>query len=164
MAEEVAAQKLPDVFDRVELWRIGWQRQHADIVWHWQTFAGLMPAGTVKHQHGVRARRDLRADFPKMLGHRLAVDHRHDDGGTNTAFRADGTKQIGGIMAVVAHSQWSGTPLCPDIAQGSLLTDTGLIGELHLDRLTGRPGRDRRRYQAGEVFLKMSCAAASLFG
>ncbi|GAN75774.1 hypothetical protein Apmu_0808_02 [Acidiphilium multivorum AIU301] len=107
MAEEVAAQKLPDVFDRVELWRIGWQRQQADIVWHWQTFAGLMPAGTVEHQHGVRARRNLRADFPKMLGHRLAVDRRHDDGGTNTAFRADGTKQIGGIMAVVAHSQWS---------------------------------------------------------
>ena len=67
-------------------------------------------------------------------------------------------------MAIVAYRQWSGTPLCPDIAQGSLLTDTGFIGEPHLDRLTGRRGRDRRRYQASEVFLKMSCAAASFFG
>jgi hypothetical protein len=82
-----------------------------------------------------------------MLGHRLAVDRRHDNGGTNTAFGADGTKQIGGIMAVVAHSQWSGTPLCPDMAQGFLLTDTGLIGEPHPDQLTGRPGSPQIRLQ-----------------
>ena len=48
-------------------------------------------------------------------------------GGSDTARRADGAKQVGGVMAVVAHHQWTRTDRRPDIGVCSLLPYSGLI-------------------------------------
>jgi hypothetical protein len=129
-----------------------------------KALARLMPAGAVENQHGVCTRSELCADFPRVLRHRFAVDRRHDDGGADAALRADGTEQVDGVMAVVAHRRRSRTARRPDIGQGALLANAGLVGKPDLERFAGRCGRDRRGDQAGEIFLKMSYAAASVFG
>ena len=52
----------------------------------------------------------------------------------------------------------------PTIGDPTLLADAGLVLEPHLHRLASRRGGQRRLHQAGKVFLKAPCAAASFFG
>jgi hypothetical protein len=103
VTEKVATQEFPYILHRVQFRRIGWQRQEADVVGHRQSFSWLVPAGAVEEQHGVGARRNLTADLFQMLGHRLTVHRRHDDGSTDAAFRTHCTEEVGGVVAVVAN-------------------------------------------------------------
>jgi len=61
--------------------------QQADVVGDRQTFATLMPAGTVAHHHGVGVGANLAADFDQMLRYRLTAGGGHDDGGADDALR-----------------------------------------------------------------------------
>ena len=63
IAEEVLPEELPDILDRVQLWRVWRQVKQAETGWHPQLAAELVPSGTIDDQHGVRARGDLRADL-----------------------------------------------------------------------------------------------------
>ena len=47
--QPVVAQELPDVLDRVQLGRSGWQEHQREIVWHDEIFRAV-PSGPV-HQH-----------------------------------------------------------------------------------------------------------------
>jgi hypothetical protein len=49
-----------------------------------ESFAALVPAGSIAHQHGVSAGSDLGRDLFQMLA--------HDDGGTNCAIRTECAK------------------------------------------------------------------------
>jgi len=104
------------------------------------------------------------ADLFQVLGHRLAVHRRHDDGGTDAAFRTDGTEEIGGVVAVVANRRRSRSATRPDVGERALLADAGLISEPDLQRLAGGAGWYCFGYQAGKAFLKAACAATSFFG
>ncbi|WP_408863363.1 hypothetical protein [Acidiphilium acidophilum] len=90
MAQKVGAKELPDVFDRVEFGRLGRQWQKADVVWDRQSFAGLMPAGAIEHQHGVSTGCHLHADFTAMFGHGHPVDYGQDDGRPDAAVYPSG--------------------------------------------------------------------------
>jgi len=114
-AELVAAQILPDVLDRVQFGCVGRQRQQGDVVGDGQTLAGLVPSGAVAHEHGMSARRDLAADLAQMLGHRLAVDPRHDDRSAGCTIWTDRAEQVGVVVAVVAHRRRTRAALTPDI-------------------------------------------------
>jgi hypothetical protein len=48
-------------------------------------------------------RRNLSADFHQMQVHRLGVGAGRDHRGADRAIGADGTEQVGGLVAVVAH-------------------------------------------------------------
>src|SRR5215472_14425450 len=62
-----------------------------------------------------------------MLVHRVSVRRRHDDRGTDSPIRAQCTKQIDGIMAVIPYRSWTRADRRPDVFQRSFLSDPGLI-------------------------------------
>jgi hypothetical protein len=62
-----------------------------------------MPTRTVEDQHRVRVVSHLCTDFFEMLVHRLGVDRWPDDGGADAPSRANGTKQMYGVMAGVSY-------------------------------------------------------------
>ena len=55
--QPVLAHELPDVLDRVQLGRLGWERHKGDVGRDHQP-ARLMPTGSVHKNEGVGARRD----------------------------------------------------------------------------------------------------------
>lgn len=73
VAEVVLAQELPDVLDRVQLGRIGRQRQQTDVFRNAQLAARQVPASSVERDDGVRVWRDPAADLGQMLFHGVAV-------------------------------------------------------------------------------------------
>src|SRR5580658_2458913 len=123
-----------------------------------------MPSCTVADQHGMSVRGDHCTDLAEVLVHRFGVDRRHYDGGTDGALGTNGTEEVDGVMAVVAHHRRARTDRCPDIGVSSLLTDSGLILEPDLDRLAGGGLRQGLGDQAAKVFLKAACAAGSFLG
>ncbi len=82
-----------------------WQEQQCDVARHDQTFSRLVPAGTIADQHSMGARCDLRADFSQVKAHYLGVCAGRDDGGTPPALRADGIKDVGRVMMIIAQHQ-----------------------------------------------------------
>jgi hypothetical protein len=52
----------------------------------------------------------------------------------------------------------------PNVAQRSLLTDTGFVLKPYLDRLARCVRRQRLDYKRSEVFLKVACASRSRLG
>src|SRR5580658_947461 len=123
-----------------------------------------MPSGTIAKQDSVCAPRDLCADLLQVLIHRLSIDTGHDDCCTNCPCVADRAEKVDGVMAVVAHHRGTRADRCPDILQRPLLPHSSFILKPHLDRFASGRSRQRLSYQAGEVFLKVSWAAASFFG
>src|ERR1700676_1387124 len=123
-----------------------------------------MPAGSVADQHSVGVSSHLHADFIEMLVHRLGVRGGHDNRGTDAAGRANRAKQISRIMPVITYHLRARADRRPDVGERALLTDSGLILEPDLDRCASGGGQKRILHQAGEVFLKVSWAAGSVFG
>ena len=66
IAELVLAQVLPDILDWIEFGRIGRQFEQADVGWHIELAAGLMPAGAIKQHDGVASCRDFSADLGEV--------------------------------------------------------------------------------------------------
>jgi hypothetical protein len=91
-AELVLAQVLPDVFDRVQLRRVGWQGQQGEVVRDDQG-CSTVPAGPVQHQDGVGTGRDLPADLLQMQAHRLRVGRRQHQPGADGPLRTDRAEQ-----------------------------------------------------------------------
>ncbi len=127
VGEVVLAEELPDVFDRVQLRRVGRQRQQADVLRHLEFAAGLMPAGAVQRKDGVRARGHLGADLGQMQVHRLGVDERQHEGGADPPGGTDGAEQIGPAVTLIARCARAATLVRPDVGQAALLSDPGLI-------------------------------------
>ena len=67
-------------------------------------------------------------------------------------------------MPVVANRRRTAAAQAPLVRQRALLTDAGFVLEPDLDRLARRFRRQNIGYEAGEVFLKASCAAISFLG
>ena len=125
--EFVLPQILPNRLHWIEFRRVWRQRQQSDVVRHAQAPAGLMPAGAVTDQNSVRTRRHLSADFAQVLVHRLDVDARHDDGGTDASGWADRAEQIGRVMTVVAHHQRARADRRPNVSMSAFLPDPGFV-------------------------------------
>ncbi len=115
-----------------------------------------MPAGAVEHDDGVSIFGHMPGDFGQVLGHGLGVGAWHDEGGTDAPGRADGTEDVGRLVARIAHGTGPRAAPCPQARQGSFLTDPGLILEPDLDALAPDAGRERRGDPVGEVFLNVS--------
>jgi len=138
--------------------------QQRDVVRHKQCATGLMPAGAIEDQQRDRAGANLGADLLKVLVHGLGVHRGHDDGGTDPAGGTDRAEQMHAIVTVVSH-HWRARPnRCPNIGVGALLAHPGFIAKPDFDGLASGVRRQGFRYQVSEVFLKVSCAAASFLG
>ena len=64
---------------------------------------------------------------------------------------------------MLPHAARAHAFLVPDVGDAALLADTGLVHEPELDPFPGVVARDRLD-QAGQVFLKRSCAFGSASG
>ena len=58
--QPVVADELPEVLDRVQLGRFGWQGHDGDVGRHGE-FPAHVPAGLIEQQHGMRAGRDRKS-------------------------------------------------------------------------------------------------------
>jgi hypothetical protein len=153
-AELIAAKIFPDILDGIEFGCVWRQPKQAEVGWHSQALARLVPPGTVTDQHGMGLGADLVANLGQVYGHRFAADPGHDDGGAHGTARADRTEDVGRGMAVVANRRRTGAPQGPQIGQRALLADARLILEPDLDPLAGGLRRQDLCYTSGKVFLK----------
>src|SRR4051794_6875717 len=163
MAELVLPQVLPHVLDRVQLGRVGGQRQQGEVLGDGEA-AGAVPAGAVEHDHGVGARGDLVADLRQVQAGGRGVGIRQDQGGADGALRADRAERVGPGVAAVAGRPGPGAATRPDPGQRALLADAGLVLKPDLDRLAAGVLGQRLAYQLGEAFLNAAWAASSAFG
>jgi len=158
VGEPVLADELPDVLDRVEFRRAGWQGQDGDVVRHGQLVGGV-PSGLIHHEHCVGARPDLGGDLIEVPLHGQGVAARQDEGCADTALGADGAEDVGGLGALVMGRRGARPPLGPTPRDLVLLPDPGLV--LPPDLYVGswrQLGPDRRQL-GGEIFLKSSTAS-----
>src|SRR5690348_14873254 len=79
------------------------------------------------------------------------------------ALGADRAEQVGGAETLLPHAARAHAFLVPDVGDAALLADTGLVHEPELDPFPEVVARDFLD-QAGQVFLKRSCALGSASG
>src|SRR4051794_15386949 len=123
-----------------------------------------MPAGAVEDDDGMSAGSDAAADLVEMTLHGVGIGERQDERGPGAPRGADGTEDVDPGVATVARRAGPCAAPRPEAGGGALLADPRLVLEPDLDRLAGGVLGQRRRHQAGEVFLNASCAAGSLAG
>ena len=111
-----------------------------------------MPAGTVERDHGMRALHDLRADLLEVQVHRIDIDVRQDESGTDPTCRTNGAEDVGPLVSLIPWPARASALFCPDVSQAALLADPGFILPPELDRfaagVVGNGGGDQR----GEFF------------
>lgn len=110
------------------------------------------------------SRRDVAADLVDVELHHLSVGKRQRQRRPGSALRADGTEQIGILVALIGGLSRSCAAPRPLPDNAVLLADAGLVLKPYLDRRTlgqiGQMGAQRVR----EVFLKASTTSPSCAG
>ena len=115
-----------------------------------------MPA-CAAHQHDTMAAfGDMKADFFEVTLHGVGVDSRQHKASALAVHRAEGTKEISVLIALIRRQPWPGPSLCPDARPTVLLTYAGFILEPNLNLPTFRQTAYVGFESAGEVFLKAS--------
>ena len=94
VGEPVLPHELPDVFDRVELGRLGRQRQQGDVVGDVE-LVGHVPAGLIEHDQGVGAWLDGERDLVEMELHGPCVALGQDEACTLASGGTDRTEDVG---------------------------------------------------------------------
>jgi len=161
--EFIATQIFPDVFDRVEFWRVGRQRDERDVVWDGEIFGDVI-TGAIEDEGGVAARHDPPTDLRQMQGHDLGVGGWDDESRRGTALRTDGAEDVGPFVALIARRTRPCSSLGPDAGQRPLLTDSSLVLEPDFDGFVFRAVGEPRRDRCGKVFLNASWASSSVWG
>ena len=124
--EMVLVEELPDVLDRVQLWRVRRQGQQADVAGHDKSTPRLMPAGAGECHDGMGAGSCLGADLGQMQVHCRDVDAWQHEGGADAACRTDrtgqpgGTGQTGAGVALIMWCPRSAAAPGPDTGQAAL--------------------------------------------
>lgn len=85
--EDFLADFIPEIFLRVELWRIGRQEEQRDIVWKHEV-AAAMVGGAVEHQENILPGKLLREDVEEGLEARR-IRCRHDQIDASPVLRTD---------------------------------------------------------------------------
>jgi hypothetical protein len=147
----VAAQILPDVFNRIEFRSVGRQTHKGDVFGDRERGSNVI-AGAIEDESGVAACRHFAADSSEMQRHGFGVRRRHDQACCDATLRTGGAEQVGPGVALVVRRAGPGSTLGPDAGQRALLADPGLILEPDFDRLAFGAVRDLRRDCRGEVF------------
>ena len=112
----------------------------------------------------MRSRRDAATDLGKVHGHGFGVGGWQDERRRDAALRADGAKDVGPFVALVARRTRSGSSFGPNASQRPLLTDARLVLEPDFERLASGMVGQFRHNRGGEFFLKASCASSSASG
>ncbi len=104
VGEPVGAEILPDVLDGVEFGSARGQEDRRDVLRHIEVACGV-PSGAVEQQNGVGALCDMARDFEVEL-HRLGVGVGQGERRPDSAGWANGTEQVGVVVALVGGLPW----------------------------------------------------------
>ena len=160
VGEPIVADELPDVLDRVQFQGSRRQWKQGDVVRDGE-FGGHVPSGLIKHQHGVGARINGRADLGEMGSHRRSVAPRHDQRGALALFRTDRAEDVRPFGPLVVRSAGACAAFRPAAGDGVLLPDACLILPPQLYFGSGRePFADLVQFGRKSFFLKSSMANA----
>ena len=94
VGKPVTPQELPDIFDRIELWTFGRQRDDADI-FGYDERVGHMPPGLIHDHYSMGAKGHGSSDFDKMQVHRVGIAERQDKRCALAQGRADRSEDVG---------------------------------------------------------------------
>jgi hypothetical protein len=94
VGQPVVAHELPDILDRIELWRPGRQRQQGDVVGDDEP-VGHVPAGLIEHDQSMCARINRLGDLIEMELHGPGVAPGQNEAGALALRGTDGTEDIG---------------------------------------------------------------------
>jgi hypothetical protein len=160
VGEPVVAHELPDVFDRVEFGRFGWQRHQGDVVRDVELVREV-PAGLVEQQHGVGSGGDGLGDFFQMQRHGGGIAARQNEAGCGSLSRTDGTEDVGGARALIVWCRGPCPAPRPSPCDLVFLADPGLVLKPDLYRLADCLATSDLVEALGKVFLNVAMASAS---
>ncbi len=100
VGEPVLAHELPQVLDRVQLWRSGREEQEGDVVGHRQ-LRGRVPAGLIKKENGVGTMIHRLADLVQVRVHGFGIAEGQHQACPFALAWADGAKEIGPHRALI---------------------------------------------------------------
>jgi len=160
IGEPVGAQILPDVLDRVQLWRARRQEDRRDIVGHVEIGCGVPPRA-VHEQHRVRPGGDVAADLVEMELHGVGVGQRQSERRAFCVSRTDGAEEVGAFIALVGRLTRPRTAAGPLPDETVLLADARLVLEPDFNPSIGWQTVQMGAQRAREVFLKASMISAS---
>src|SRR3954463_16346488 len=149
---------LPDVLDRVQLGRLGWERYERDGVGDHKSLR-LMPARLVHQDKGMRPGGNRLGDLVQVQRHPLGRAARQHQASALAVSRADRAEDVGRRCPLVLRRCGARAAFGPAPRDLVLLPDPRLIGEPDLSGLAADRLPDR--LQTGrEVFLKAATAAS----
>ena len=126
VGEPVLAHELPDVLDRVELWRAGRERQQCDVRGDLEP-GGHVPSGLVEHDDSMGAGSDRSADLLEVCLHCFGIGEGHDEGRALAELGADRPEDVGPLRALVVRCPGPAAALCPAPRDQVLLPDPCLV-------------------------------------
>ena len=156
VCEVVLAKELPDIFCRVEFWRVGRQGQKRDVAGNIEACGLFVIAGAVHDDDGVSAGGDRAADFHQMYVHRFRIGARQNQACGAGALGADCAEQIRPFVTLISRRLRTRPASRPAPGQAAFLADARFILEPDLDRLLFGVLRYDGTDKFGEVFLNAS--------
>jgi len=156
--EPVVPHILPNVFDRIEFWRFGGQRDERHVFGHVQ-LCGDVPTGLINEQHRMGSRLNLKRDRLQMQFHGLGVAKWQNETGRLSERGADRSEDIGGGGSLILQGEGARAALSPAPCDLVLLANASFVLEPQFERLAG--GRRDIREDIGDFFLNASTAASS---
>lgn len=94
-----------------------------------------MPAGTIHEDDGMRSRTNVPADLIEVQLHGFGVGPWQHESRSDAPLWADGTEQIGALIALIGRLAGACSRLGPHPGLPVLLPDPGLVLEPDLDSL-----------------------------
>ncbi len=128
MGEEALFEVEPHALDRVQLGRVGRQRQQRDVVGHRQVVSDV-PSGLIGEHGHVLVVGDRGGEAIEELLHRLGIGPRHHQSEGVVGAGLDGGEDVGEREALVGKAWRALAPRPPDVADAALLADARLILE-----------------------------------
>jgi hypothetical protein len=128
IGEPVIADKLSDVFLRVQFGAFGRRRDDGDVVGHDQ-LGREVPSGLIEQEHRMPPRRDLCGDLRQVQVHRRCIAVGEDQAGRESFRRADGAEDVGRGGALVFWRRWARSTFAPAPCDLVLLCDPGFVAE-----------------------------------
>jgi hypothetical protein len=126
MREEALTHIEPDPLDRVELGRVGRQRQQRDIVRHGEPVRDV-PAGLIQDEHGVGIGLELPGEVLQEHSHAGRGCLRQGQGKGLIGAGPAGGKEVEALETLVGQPGWTHAALVPAVAGPAFLADAGLI-------------------------------------
>lgn len=161
VGQPVLAQKLPDVFGRIQLWTFRRQRNERDVGRHDQ-LVGHVPAGAVDDESGVGPWRDSSADFDEEQIHRVGVAGRENKRRALAVLWTDGAEYVGRGGALIVGRARPRPAFGPSARDLVFLADARLVLEPDFYFVGGDALLARDFFQTSwETFLKSSIAPSA---